>query len=305
MKKVKAIVFGIFVWAAGLSQQDAQFSQYMFNHLALNPAYAGTKEVLDVLLVARNQWTGFNEGAPRTQQLVIQGPVGKKKIGLGLQIGSETIGPKRISGGALSYSYRIKAGSGKLAFGLRTGLYSYVYDWGLIKMRDRNDPYYKPEQNQWTVFSADFGMYYYTKTFYAGFAMTHLNYPTIYSIHESFGEGSLVPHIFIPAGYAWQVNENLVINPSILVKAAEGAHVSTDINCNFQIDGKFWIGAGVRSGYGISFLAMWNIRENFRIGYSYDYGLNRIGTAGRGSHEVVLGYGLPVFKTPSITPRYL
>ena len=299
-------IFWVFIGCSTLafSQQDAQFTQYMFNHLSVNPAYAGTREVMDVSVIHRRQWSRI-EGGPVNSSLVLQMPLGKKKAGFGVEMSSEKIGPKSIGSLKGSYSYRIKLGSGKLAFGLKLGMSNYQYDWGKIKYRDQNDPYAQQTQESWMVFSADYGMYYYTKSLYAGICITHLNQDNLYNVHDSLNEGTQVPHIFAPFGVGIQVNENFIINPSVMLKMAPAAPMSIDLNCNFLIDNKLWLGVGARSGNGISILAMWNMNNKMRMGYSYDYGMNKIGVIGRGAHELVLGYGLGVYTTKTLTPRYL
>lgn len=303
MKKY-LVLSAMLAFLGAWSQQDAQYTQYMFTQLSLNPAYAGTREVMDAALLFRNQWTSM-PGAPRNLNFTLQTPLGKKNAGLGVEFLHESIGPKGIGSMRVSYAYRIKLGPGKLSFGLKAGLNNYTYDWDAIKYRDKNDPYAGVEQQSWMVISVDFGMYYYTKSFYAGACVTHLNHDNLYNIHDTLNEGTQEGHIFVPAGWGIQVNENFVINPSILIKAAPGAPVDLDVNCNFLIDSKLWVGAGYRMSYGITFLTMWNMNEKLRIGYSYDYGLNRIGAYGRGSHEIMLGYGLGWNTTKTLTPRFL
>ncbi len=287
----------------GQSQQDGQYSQYMFNHLAINPAYAGTREWFDATMLARRQWTF--DGAPRTFALTLQGPLGKKKAGLGFQMGSESIGPKKIGSASLSYSYRIKLGPGKLAFGLRSTISNYVYDWKAITYKDKSDPFASLDMQGYIVPSVDFGMYYYTKSFYAGACVTHLNQASLYKLSDTLNEPTLWPHFFAPVGFGIPVNDNFTINPSVLVKYVSGAPIDFDFNCNFLIDKKLWLGAGYRLGYGVNLLASWNVNERLRMGYSYDYGLNKIGTLGKGSHEIMIGYGFNVFHAKTLTPRYL
>lgn len=307
MMKHRNLFFVLLISAAALvAQQDAQYTQYMFTPLSLNPAYAGTRESMDMALLFRNQWTNM-PGAPKNLNFTVQSPIGKKNAGVGAEFLHESIGPKTIGSIRLSYSYRIKLGPGKLSFGLKAGFNNYKYDWEAIKYRDQGDPYHQARggQEAWMVISADFGMYYYTKSFYAGACATHLNGDNLYNLHDTLNEGTQVMHLFIPAGVGLQVSETFVINPSILVKMAPAAPVDIDVNCNFLIENKLWLGAGYRSKYGITALVMWNINEKMRMGYSYDYGLNRIGAFGRGSHELMLGYGLGWNSTKTLTPRFL
>ncbi|MCC7303650.1 MAG: type IX secretion system membrane protein PorP/SprF [Bacteroidia bacterium] len=295
----------LLLFISGWSQQDAQYTQYMFNHLAMNPAYAGTRDVLDVVLQHRTQWTRM-DGGPLNSSMAFQMPIGKKKAGVGVELLSEKIGPKSIGSIRGSYSYRIKLGPGKLSFGLKMGVNSYHYDWNKIKYRDLNDPFAGDNgQDQWTVISADFGMFYYTKSFYSGLAITHLNQNRLYELSDTLYNETQVPHLFLPVGVGIQLSEHLVMNPSILLKATVAAPLDLDVNCNFLIDNKVWLGAGYRMGYGVSLLGLWNISDHLRMGYSYDYGLNRIGAVGRGSHEFMLGYGIGWNTTKTLTPRYL
>jgi type IX secretion system PorP/SprF family membrane protein len=278
----------------------------MFNHLTINPAYAGSREALNLTLVARRQWVAI-DGAPTTNVFSIQAPSRKKKVGVGLEFANEKIGPKQIAGTRLSYSYRLPLLTGKLAFGLRAGFFSYQMNWhSAIKYKDQADYYAQlPDQSK-GVFTADFGMYYYTKSFYWGVCATNLTQSTYFASADSIGsEASLKPHIFSPIGMGFSVSDKLVINPSVLVKYVSGAPVGIDVNCNFLIDEKLWLGVSGRKGYGVAVLMMWNVTEKFRFGYSYDHGMNKIGILGKSSHEVVLGYDFNIYKTKTITPRYL
>ena len=140
MKKYFTITICLFAITFCKGQQDPQYSQYMFNQMAINPGYAGSKEALSTTLLFRSQWTGI-DGAPTTQTFSIHSPLRKKKVGLGLTIVTDQIGPKKSSGVLGAYSYRIPLGKGKLSFGLRLGVYNYIYDWSKIDYKDQADVY--------------------------------------------------------------------------------------------------------------------------------------------------------------------
>ena len=303
MKKI-IIGFIVICFSTPVSaQQDPQYSQYMFNHLAINPAYAGTKDALSLTIVNRRQWVAIKDGAPNTRSLSLHAPLRSKKIGLGIEFLSDQLGPKKTNGIMLSYAYNIHLFSGKLSFGLRTGFYEYVMDWSRITYKDNSDPYDQLLSESKGVFSVDFGMYYFTKTFYWGISADHLNRDK-YSVLGTDPQ-LLAMHIFMPVGFGFQVNDNVVVNPSLIVKYTKNAPVAVDLNCNFLINSKLWLGASVRKGYGVAALMMWNITEKLRAGLSYDHGINRIGILGKASFEVVLGYNFNISKTKVITPRYL
>ncbi len=135
IKKISCIAFLLCAGFSVRAQQDPQYSQYMFNQMAINPAYAGSREALNTVVLMRHQWTGI-DGAPNTQTFTIHGPLRKKKVGLGFSVIADQIGPKKSIGALASYAYRIPLKKGNLSFGLRFGMYQYVYDWSkIIKIR--------------------------------------------------------------------------------------------------------------------------------------------------------------------------
>jgi type IX secretion system PorP/SprF family membrane protein len=287
------------------AQQDPQYSQYMFNQLALNPAYAGSKEALNTAVFLRSQWTGI-DGAPRTETFTIHGPLKKKKVGLGLTVIADQIGPKNSIGALASYSYRIPLGSGKLALGLRAGVYNYTYNWSMISHKDQNDIVYQNNAASVIVPTADAGIYYYTNTLYAGFSATHLYNGRLTSVSALNGDESVLsPHYFFTFGKAWSLSDKVIFSPSVLVKAAKNAPGSADINLSFLLNQRIWLGVSARSGYGVVAYTQINITEKFRLGYASDFGMNKIGRAGGATHELMLGYDFNIYKSKMTSPRYL
>jgi type IX secretion system PorP/SprF family membrane protein len=288
------------------AQQDAQYSQYMFNQLALNPACAGSREVLATSLTYRDQWTGI-QGAPTTGAFSIQMPMKRKKIGLGLEILSDKQGPRNTSAALLSYAYRVAFLKGKLAFGLRMGVYDYVFDWSKMDYKDLNDIYYVNNSSTRTskiTGTGDFGFYYYTRTFYWGLGMTHLNRGKISDLDVSDSSARQAFHFFMPVSKAFEVG-NTVINPTLLIKGASNAPSEIDLGCNFLLKNRLWLGFSLRSGYGMVLLSQFQITDKMRVGYSYDLGRNKIGHEGKGSHEIMIGYDINILGTKTLTPRYL
>ena len=284
------------------AQQDPQYSQYMFNQLALNPAYAGSREIIATSLLYRKQWTNI-EDAPSTGTLSIQGPLQKNKAGLGAEIISDKLGPKSVSALLFSYAYRVALFKGKLSFGLRLGMYSYMFDRAKIDYKDQNDVYNTLNRSSKITGSGDFGLYYYSRTFYWGLGMNHLNRGKIV-VSNSDSSAMQSPHYFMPIGKAFQVG-NTVINPTILIKRTINAPASIDISINILLKEKLWLGVSERSGYGTVFFTQYQINEKMKIGYSYDYGRNRIGIAGKGAHEIMIGYDVNIQGAKILMPRYL
>lgn len=288
------------------AQQDPQYSQYMFNQLVLNPACAGSRDVLAASLLYRDQWTGIQD-APVTASFSMQMPLPKKKVGMGVEILSDKLGPKNISAFLLSYAYRIPLGNGKLSFGLRMGIYDYVFDWNKMDYKDLNDPYYADNKGTRTTKitgTGDFGIYYYSRTFYWGLGMTHLNRGKI--THESIGDSSSrqAVHYFMPVGKAFEVG-SVVLNPNILIKGASNSPAEIDLTMNVLLKERLWVGLSYRTGYGVVFLTQYRINDKMKMGYSFDYGTNKIGQAGKGSHEIMIGYDINIHGIKMLMARYL
>jgi type IX secretion system PorP/SprF family membrane protein len=305
MKKILVISFCLLQSAWSLAQQDPQYSQYMFNQMALNPAYAGSKEALSTTVFLRSQWTGI-EGAPQTQTFSIHGPLKKKKVGLGLAIIADQIGPKKSTGILGSYSYRIPIKNGFLSFGLRAGVFNYIYNWNQINYKDQADVYNTQNQTSQLVPTADAGLYYYTNTFYMGLSATHLYSGRLTSVSNANGDNAkLSPHVFFTLGKAWTLGNNLIFNPSLMIKTAKNSPTTFDLNASFLLKQRIWLGLSLRSQYGMVVYTQINITDKFKLGYAYDYGTNQIGRVGGASHELMLGYDFNISKSKMISPRYL
>ena len=308
MKKIVGIFFFIIINYQLLiincyAQQDAQYSMYMFNPLALNPAYAGSREALSSSLVYRDQWTGIS-GAPTTAVFTIQAPLTNKHMGLGLEILSDKLGPENTSAVLFSYAYRIRLGKGKLSFGLRMGVYDYAFDWSKIDYKDQGDIYSAQASTSKITGSGDFGLYYYSRTFYWGLGMTHLNQGKISNVSSTDSSARQTVHFFMPIGKSFEVG-SVVINPSLLFKGGGNIPTETDLNLNILLKEHLWLGVSWRSTYGLVFLTQYMINEKMRVGYSYDYGMNKIGVAGKGTHEIMIAYDINIHGTKMVMPRFL
>ena len=306
MKKIIGVICFFICVISAHAQQDAQYSQYMFNQLSLNPAYAGSREVLATSLLYRDQWTGI-DGAPTTADLAVQMPLKKKKIGLGAEILSDKLGPRTTNAILLSYAYRIRFLKGKLSFGLRMGMYDYVFDWNKMDYKDKNDIYYTTNAGNRTsklTGTGDFGFYYYTRTFYWGLSGTHLNRGKITDVGTSSDSTRQAFHFFMPIGKAWEVG-SVVLNPSLLIKGATNSPAEVDLNMNVLLKERLWLGVSYRTKYGMVALAQYMINEKMKVGYAFDYGFNKIGTVGKATHEIMIGYDINIHGTKMIMPRYM
>ena len=305
MKKLVLILF-VFMSLGGFAQQDALFSQYMFNKLVLNPAYAGTRETISATIVGRRQWVGI-DGGPETATFTIHGPLRNRKVGLGLYVYTDQLGPLVSYGIMTNYSYIIQVGQkGKLSFGLQAGIKHTDIDWNLISMPDDNDLIQNSQVKKKLVPDVNFGLYYYTDKFYVGLSSKHLIEEDFIVVETPDKDvyATLLRHFYGMAGVAIPLGDRLVIKPSTLVKYVKNAPVQVDLNLNLLINKVLWIGASYRTERTAVFLAELVVSQKLRIGYSYDVFLNELRQYNKGSHEIMLGYDFPLFKNRMLTPRY-
>lgn len=289
------------------AQQDPQFSQYMFNPLAINPAWAGSREMMNAALLMRRQWVGF-PGAPATNVLAISAPTRKGKVGWGFEINTDQIGPKRSTAAYLSYAYRVRVGKGKLGFGLGAGVINYRINWNQIDYRDENDVFAALSGDRQTVPDFKFGVFFNNKRFYWGLSATHLNRGTYSSVQVNDTltyTSTLQRHLFFTIGRAFVISENVLFSPSVMIRNYPGTTITAvDINLNFQLKKILWAGVSLRSEQSIVGIIQYNAGEFLRIGYSYDWATGRLRTAQTGTHELMIGFNLDLFKSETLSPRY-
>ena len=295
------------------AQQDALYSQYMFNPFVINPGYAGSRESLSAVLLSRSQWLGI-DGAPRTQTLSVHSPIARRKMALGLNISNDQIGPTRTTGASATYAYHLKFSKGKLSLALRGGIYSSMLDHSLLDYQDPSDRFNQQGTVSATAPSFDFGAYYFTQRFYAGLAVTHLTQEefgydgaaaSMNSGANSGDNSGLDRHIMLMSGYAFSLNDNVVFKPSMLVKYVAAAPVNVDVNASFLFRKVFWLGASYRSGNGFVLMTEYNVTDFLRLGYSYDIVTNALQSYNRGSHEIFIGADFAIGKQKTVDPRYL
>jgi type IX secretion system PorP/SprF family membrane protein len=289
------------------AQQDPQYSLYQFNPLIINPAYAGARDGLSTVASIRNQWSGFSD--LRTICLSLHKPILSKKLGVGLTLVNDKIGPRNATGVYANAAYLLKLTSKlKLSFGLNVGFNRYQYNYSKITFSTAEIPADFSQNQTQNLLDLNSGVYLKSNSFFAGISISHLNRPSVYrygAVSANTGSYSytLRNHIFITAGKSFMLNDNLIFAPTLLIKNVK-AKTSADINANFFIQKKLWLGAFYRFGYGPGGLLQYYVTNKLRVAYSYDTGLNDARRLG-GSHEVMLGFDFSGTKTKMMNPRFL
>ncbi|UKT64909.1 PorP/SprF family type IX secretion system membrane protein [Pedobacter mucosus] len=321
MKKLILLITGSFLLMVrpASAQQDAQYSQYMFNGIYINPAYAGYKEVLNAHSFYRSQWTGIT-GAPKSMSLAVDAIANNGNVGLALQVASDKLGAQNNLSIYGNYAYRIRMnsdGSSRLALGLGVGMVQLGIDGSLLHPND-------PEPNQplgvqsTIVPDARAGIYFSNDRFYAGLSADNL-ISTYINIDRYAFIPQPKPHYYLTAGILIPINEDFQVKPSFLLKDDRGGPTSLDLNAFLLIKEFLWVGGSYRTGvklYDKSYLqsdltprnsAVAAVQifpsEKLRIGYGYDFSIGPLLGYSGGTHEISIAY---LFIKPNFrmaTPR--
>lgn len=301
-------------------QQDAQFSQYMFNGIYINPAYAGYKEQLNLHAFYRNQWTGI-QGAPKTMSVAIDAIANDGNVGLALQISSDRLGAQRNQSIYANYAYRIpmnKDGSSRLAFGLGVGVVQLGIDGAMLNPNDVEME--QPTGMQSSILpDARAGIYFANNRMYAGFSADNLVSQYIDVDRYAFIPQPK-PHYYLTAGTLIPLSREILLKPSFLLKDDRGGPTSLDLNAFVILAEKLWIGGSYRTGIKLyskdylqkdlsqlnSVVAALQIfpSENLRIGYAYDYSIGPLQGYSGGTHEISIGYFFNKKNMRMLTPRF-
>lgn len=293
MKRIIKICF--FLIVIGLvelnAQQDPHYTQYMFNTMSVNPAYAGSRGHGVFTVLGRAQWVGFT-GAPDTQNLSFDTPIGYSGVGLGLNLLNDKIGPSSEIYFDGNLSYTVETGDlGNLAFGLRLGGRILNIDWTKGDV-DQNEQLFDNNISGRFLPTVGAGIYYHEPQWYIGLSVPNF-------IRSEHYDGSLASlkttavermHFFFITGYVFDLSESIKFKPAALVKAVSGAPVSLDISANFMFNDKFRIGAAWRWDDSISALLGFQVSDSFLIGYAYDLTTSNYNVTNSGTHEIMLRY---------------
>jgi type IX secretion system PorP/SprF family membrane protein len=281
------------LWSCcAIAQHNSSYSQYMFNGLLINPAYAGSNDALNLTALYRKQWTGI-DNAPNTLSFTAHTPLKNKKVNLGLILINDRYGITEHMKASLIYAYRVKLFRGSLSFGLLGGVDSYTMDWSRVKTTQQGDASFSSNGQKRIYPEAGFGIYYHSQKFFLGLSAPDLYYNT-FSVNRTMA---------LSAGGLLNVSDNFKIKPAVMVKYILNSPVDANISSTF-----YWkdiVGIGVGYSYNTSLIGLLDLKINdqFRIGYSYDYATTALSKYSTGSHEVMLRY-LFHYKVRSLSTRY-
>ncbi|MBX2972689.1 MAG: type IX secretion system membrane protein PorP/SprF [Flavobacteriales bacterium] len=306
IRHILTLVLAVLGCSKMIAQQEVMVSQYMFNQLFLNPAYAGSHPYMSSSLLHRSQWLKV-EGAPRTSMMAVDAPLMKGKMGAGLSIVHDQIGVSRDLDIAGHYAYHIRVSEGsKLAFGLRAGLSIYSARLSELTYWDANDQVFQGDLTNKPVGKFGFGLYWYDTYSYIG-----LSVPTIYAADGKIAmnatgviEDYFTQHYYLHAGRVFTLNESFDLKPSTMIKYTPAAPIEADVNCNLLYRERIWFGLGYRTGDAVVGMVEYQVNPMLRVGYAYDMTTSKLRTYTSGSHEVMLGIDFGRDPIRIKTPRY-
>jgi type IX secretion system PorP/SprF family membrane protein len=290
------------------AQTEPMYSQYMYNMLGVNPAYAGNREAMSLNFFQRNQWVGI-KGAPKTTSISMDQSINEGKMGWGLQVYDDRLGVESATGFNGMLSTRVKVSEkGILSGGLSLGMMNYRINLNDVNNRNNpNDPSFISTDNpsKWNP-SLGMGIYYNTDRFYAGLSTPSILKARLAS-YENMNtsiQKSNSFHLFANAGYVFDINEDVKLKPSTMVKMVSGAPIETDINLNVWLKDILGFGASYRTGDAFVGMVELQATSNLRFGYAYDMPFNPLKYFTKGSHELMFRYEIGNFKTKIKSTRY-
>ena len=314
MKKLLILICAFsFVWTVSNAQQDAHYSFYMFNGLYLNPAYAGSHDVVNTMAIYRTQWTKV-DGSPRSASVSIHSPIGHSNNALGFIFTNDRLGSIQSNAFQLSYAYRIPVGkkkNTKISLGVQAGITNYQNRLGdLLTNPGLNgvDPTFANNHNLWLP-NVGVGIYIYSKKYFVGLSVPHL---LNFSLNDKLAYAGdkatyarLYRHYLLTAGYVFDLGKKVKFRPSFLMKYVHNAPLDFDITAAFMFVDRIWLGASHRVGDSYDFFGDFYITPQFHIGYDYDLTISGLSKYAGGTHEIMIGYDFAYKKSKLVNPRYV
>ena len=301
--KTKILIFALILTCfTGFAQQDAQFTQYMYNTININPAYAGSRGVMSVFGLHRTQWVGF-DGAPTTNAFSLNTPINNSNIGIGLSVVSDKIGPIKDNTLSADVSYTIPTSETyKLSFGIKASANMFNLDTSLLNPANANDPNLQNFNNE---ISPNFGagIYLHSDKLYLGVSVPNFLQDSKYNDNAVAVFQERMTFYFI-GGYVFDLSQSVKFKPAILTKAVTGSPLQVDTSANFLFFDKLMLGGAYRWSAAFSAMAGFQITDGLFIGYSYDMETTELKNYNSGSHEVFLRFELFSKVSKMVSPRF-
>ena len=308
MKKRFLTIFVLLVAASSYAQQDSQFTNYMYNTININPAYAGSRGVLSVFGLHRNQWVGL-DGAPVTNTFSINSPINNSNFGIGVSIINDRIGPSDENSISVDVSYSVKTSEKyKLSFGIKGTANLLNVDFTKLNIYNPGDVLAQYNVDNRFSPNVGAGVYFHSDKTYFGFSVPNMLETKHFDKDQTSLSAESVAsermHYYFIAGHVIDLNTSIKFKPALLTKIINGAPLQVDMSANFLINDKFTAGLAYRWDAAFSALAGFQISDSWFIGYGYDMEVTKLANYNSGSHEIFLRYELFKNYDKVVSPRF-
>lgn len=304
-KVIQVIIFCLFIALQTHGQQESQYSMYMLNTLAVNPAYAGSRDALSITGLMRKQWMSF-PGAPSTQTISLHTPIFDQHMAFGLSFINDQIGPLRNRSFYVDGVYRIKFKKARLAFGVKFGADNFTANINNLRTEQENDASFSYNINTGLMPNFGTGIYYYSEKFYLGFSIPRSLSNKILEVKNSAASrvSKQQMHYYIIAGYIVAISENIKFKPSIQTKITAGAPFQLDANATILFKEKVHLGIFYRLNDAIGAMIQFNFTEQLRIAAAWDQTTSALSGYNNGTFEICTSYDFSFKKDKIKSPRY-
>ncbi len=286
------------------AQQDAQFTQYMYNTIEVNPAYAGSRGVMSVFGLYRTQWVGL-QGAPQTSTFSVNTPITNSDLGLGVSLVNDKIGPTTENTLSADLSYTIPTSeSWNLSFGIKGTANLFNIDINKLSTEDQNDEQFQNLKNRFSP-NVGAGVYFHSDRAYIGLSVPNFIETSRYNADDTAIFKDKINYYLI-AGYVFNLDrlEYIKFKPALMTKMVEGAPLQVDVSGNFMFNDKFVLGLAYRWSASVSAMAGFQVTKGMYIGYGYDHETTQLKKYNSGSHEIFLRFDFFNNYNKMISPRF-
>jgi type IX secretion system PorP/SprF family membrane protein len=298
----RLVLVFMFFSAVGFAQQDTQFTQYMYNTVNINPAYAGSRGVMSIFGLYRTQWVGL-DGAPETSSFSVHTPIDFTDLGVGVSLVNDKIGPTNENTLSGDLSYTIPTSEEfSLSFGLKVTANLFNLDITKLRQEDQGDPQFQDLNNKFSP-NVGAGVYWHSDRAYLGFSVPSFIQTDRYSDEDVSIYKDKITYYFM-GGYVFDVDPYIKFKPAILTKVVNGSPLQVDLSANFMFDDKFMAGVAYRWSAAVSAMVGFQVTEGMYIGYAYDKETTKLSNYNSGSHEIFLRYELFNRYSRVVSPRF-
>lgn len=288
--KNKYTILFLFCGFNAIAQQDAQFTQYMYNTISINPAYAGSRGAMSIFGLYRTQWVGL-DGAPETSSFSLNTPLNNSNLGLGVSLVNDKIGPTNENTFSADLSYTVPTSEiFKLSFGIKATANLFNLDINKLNPEHQGDPQFQDLNSKFTP-NIGAGIYWHSDKAYIGLSVPNFIEANRYNANDLAIYKEKINYYLI-AGYVFDLDryEYIKFKPAVLTKMVEGSPLQVDLSANFMFNDKFVVGVAYRWSAALSAMAGFQVTEGMYIGYAYDHETTRLKNYNSGSHEIFLRY---------------